>query len=302
VLVVVVLPVVLMDVLVGGFAADATFLGLVYGVLGGKIGGTRRMLYLAPLVGVAAGLGALTAYDWWWVLVVGVSGLIAGAGMRWGWFLPLLMVPFAATFATPVSSGWQVVAYGVITGIGTLYGVVLARRFKAPDIVEGQRVSPARAVIVAIVFGAVLAGSSAIGVALGWTEPYWVPEPILILVLYLLLGKRERIRQKAIATALGAAAAILVAIAALPQWAITVIASGAAVVAVMEYKKSYTIFYGLYTFALVLALSSPGHVGTEAAHRGSEILIGIGLLVIGLALVHFLGTWLARHYPEPVLA
>src|SRR5262245_48068083 len=104
VLVVVVLPVVLMDVLVGGFAADAMFVGLVYGVVGGKLGGTRRMSYLAPAVGVAAGLGALTAYDWWWVVLLTVSGLIAGAGIGWGWFLPLLMVPFAATVATCVSS------------------------------------------------------------------------------------------------------------------------------------------------------------------------------------------------------
>jgi hypothetical protein len=302
VLVVVVLPVVLMDVLVGGLGADAMFVGLIWGVVGGKVGGTRRMLYVAPLVGVAAGLGAVTAYDWWWVLVLAVSGVVAGAGMRWGWLPPLLMVPFAVTFATPVSSGGRAVAYGVIAGIATLYGVLLARRFKAPDIVEGQRVPPAHAVAVAILLGAALAGSAAIGVALGWTEPYWVPEPILILLLYLLLGKRERIRQKAIATALGAAAAVPVAIAAPPQWAIAVIASAASVLAVLEYKKSYTRYYGLYTFALVLALSSPGNVGTEAAHRGSEILAGIAILVIGLALFHALAPRLAKRYPEPVLA
>src|SRR5262245_5313512 len=103
-----------MDALVGGFGADAMLVGLLYGALGGELGGTRRMLYLAPLVGVAAGLGALTAYDWWWVFLLGMSGLVAGAGMRWGWFLSLLMVPFAATFATPVSSGRDVVVYGVI--------------------------------------------------------------------------------------------------------------------------------------------------------------------------------------------
>src|SRR5690349_9406222 len=209
VLVVVVLPVVLMDVLIGGFGADAMFVGLVYGVVGAKLGGTQRMSYLAPAVGVAAGLGALTAYDWWWVVLLTLSGLIAGAGMRWGLFTPLLMVPFAATFATPVSSGRHAAAYGVVAGIAALYGVVLARRFKAPETVEGQRVSPALALGVALVFGAGLAGSAAIGVALDWTEPYWVPEPILILALYLMLGKRERIRQKTIATALGAAAAVL---------------------------------------------------------------------------------------------
>lgn len=44
--------------------------------------------------------------------------------------------------------------------------------------------------------------------ALGWTEPYWVPEAIVLLVLYILMGKRERIREKAIGTALGVIAVI----------------------------------------------------------------------------------------------
>lgn len=47
VLVAVVLPVVVIDVLVGKFGADAMIIGLLIGVLGSKIGGTRRMLYLA---------------------------------------------------------------------------------------------------------------------------------------------------------------------------------------------------------------------------------------------------------------
>jgi hypothetical protein len=58
----------------------------------------------------------------------------------------------------------------------------------------------------------------------------------------------------------------------------------------------------LFTFGLVLVLSPPGHVGSEAAHRGSEILIGIGILVVGLAILHPLGTWLAKRCPEPELA
>ena len=180
VLVVVVLPVVLMNALVGSFGANAMFMGLVYGVVGAKLGGTHRMLSLAPLVGFAAGVGAFTAYGWWWVLLLAFLGVVAGAGMRWGWLPPLLMLPFAATFATPVSSGRHAVAYGVIAGIATLYGVVLARRFKAPDIIEGQQVSTPQAVMVAVVLGVLMAGSSAIGVALGWSEPYWVPEPILL--------------------------------------------------------------------------------------------------------------------------
>jgi hypothetical protein len=212
------------------------------------------------------------------------------------------MVPLAATFATPVSSGTHAVAYGAIAGIATLYGVVLARRFKAPDVVEGQRVSPPQAVLVAMLLGAALAGSSAIGVAFGWNEPFWVPEPILLLLLYVIQGRRERIGEKALGTALGAVAVVPVAIAGLPQWAIAVLASGSFVLALMEYKQSYWIYYSLYTFALVLALSTPSNAGTEAKQRGVEILIGIALLVIGLAVAHTLGGWLDKRYPQPLLA
>jgi hypothetical protein len=302
VLVVVVLPVVLVDILVGKFAANALFLGLLFGVLGSMVGGTRRMVYLAVPFGVAGGLGAFTAYGWWWVGLLAILGVIAGAGIGFGWLPSLLMLPFAATFASRVSSGRDAVAYGVFAGIGLLYGVVLARRFKAPEVAEGQRVSALAAVATAGVLGIALGGTAAIGVALGWTEPYWVPEPILILTLYIIMGKRERIREKAIATAVGVAAAVPVAVVAPPTWAIALIATVAFVLALMEYKKSYVLYYGLFTFALVLALSPPGHVGAEAAHRGSEILIGIGVLAVGLGVLHALGRWLAKRDPEPVLA
>ena len=300
-LVAVVLPVVVLHLLLGELGSRAVVMGLLVGVLGSKLGGTRRMLYLAPAVGIAAGLGAITAYHWSWVVLLAVVGVIAGAGMRFGWLPPLLMLAFPATFPVATSSASHAAAYGAITAIATLYGVVLARRFKAPEVIEGQRVSLPVAIGVAVVFGAGLGGAAAIGVALGWTEPYWVPEPILILLVYMLMGKRERIREKALGTALGVIAVVPVAIAALPAWAVYVIAGVAFVLALMTYKK-YWLYYGLYTFGLVLVLSPPGHAGAEAAHRGSEILLGIGILVVGLAILHALGTWLAKRYPEPELA
>ena len=246
--------------------------------------------------------GAFTAYGWWWVGLLAILGMIAGAGIGFGWLPPLLMLPFAATFASRVHSGWDAVAYGAFAGIGVLYGVVLARRFKAPDVIVGQKVPLPTAAVVTVVMGVALGGSAAIGVAFGWTEPYWVPEPILILILYIIMGKRERIREKAIATAVGVLAAVPVAIVAPPPWAISLIATAAFVLALIEYKKSYVLYYGFYTFALVLALSPSGHVGTEAAHRGSEILIGIAVLAIGLAIIHTLSGWLVKHDPEPLLA
>ena len=301
VLVGLVLPVVVVGALVGHFGASAMFMGLVWGALGAKLGGTRRMLYIAPAIGVAAGLGAGTAYGWWWVALLALLGFIAGGGIGFGWLPPLLMLPFAATFVTPLSSTENAVIFGVISAIGALYGIIIARRFGAPAIVEGEHQPPPAAAGVAIVFGVLLGGAAAIGVALGWTEPYWVPEPILILTLYIIMGKRERIKEKAIATALGVIAAVPVAVLALPTWAISVIATTAFIVALTQLKR-YWLYYALYTFAVVLALSTPGNVGTEAAHRGSEILAGIGILVVGLSIVQALGAWLSKRYPQPELA
>jgi Fusaric acid resistance protein-like len=297
----VVLPVVLLHVFLGELGSRAMVIGLLLGVIGSKLGGTRRMLYVAPAAGIAGGLAAITAYHWSWVVLLAVVGVIAGAGMRFGWLPSLLMLTFAATFPVATSSASHAAAYGAIVAIATLYGVVLARRFKAPEVIQGQRVSLPVAAGVAVVFGLGLGGAAAIGVALGWTEPYWVPEPIIILLLFILMGKRDRIREKAIGTALGVIAVVPVAIAALPAWAVYVIAGVAFLLAIWQSKR-YWLYYGLYTFGLVLVLSPPGHAGAEAAHRGLEILAGIGILVVGLAIVHLLGTWLSKRYPEPELA
>jgi hypothetical protein len=182
------------------------------------------MVYVMPLVGVVAGLGAYTAYDWWWAALLATTGVIAGAGYRFGWFGPLLMAPYAATFVTPVSTAASALTFGAIVAIGVGYGIVIARRFGAPPVVEGARYSLPVTVVLALVFGAVLGAAASVGVALSWTEPYWVCEPILILVLYLLMGRRERIREKAFGTAAGAAAAVVVAIIAPPSWVLTALA------------------------------------------------------------------------------
>ena len=216
-------------------------------------------------------------------------------------FAPLLMVPYAATFVASVSSARDAVIYGVVVAIGTLYGVVIMRRFGAPAVVDGEHRPLPEAAIVAVAFGVVLGGAAAIGVALGWTEPYWVPEPILILVLYILIGKRDRIRGKAIGTAAGVAAAIPVALIDPSSWVLATLATVAFVLAVTQ-TTTYWRMYGLYTFSLVLALAAPGQVGFEAEERGVEILVGIGLLVVGLFILHALATWLSKRHPQPDFA
>ncbi len=139
------------------------------------------------------------------------------------------------------------------------------------------------------------------GWRLSWTEPYWVPEPILVLVMYLLMGHRERIREKALGTAVGAVAAVVVAVIGLSPWAQTALAVVAFVLAVMQ-RATYWRMYGLYTFSLVLFLASPGDVGFEAEERGFQILAGVALLLLGLAVLHSITGRLARRYPQPALA
>ena len=299
-LVAVVLPAVVIGVLVGEYGFTAVWTGVLLGGVGAKLGGTRRMGYLAPLMGLAAGLGAFTAYDWWWVALLATVGVIAGAGIGFGWFAPLLMVPFAATFVVPEASARNATVYGLIVGIATLYGVVLARRFGVPEVVDGERLSVPVAAVVALGFGAVMAASASLGVALGWTEPYWVPEPVLILVLYIIMGKRDRIRGKAVGTALGVVAVIPVALVSPPAWVLTALGVVVFLVALTQ-AKTYWLMYGLYTFALVLLLAAPGGVGFEAEERGFQILAGIALLVLGLAVVHALANRLAARHPQPEL-
>src|SRR5262249_20461560 len=101
----VVLPVVVLYLLLGDLGSRAMVIGLVAGVVGSKLGGTRRMLYLAPAVGVVAGLGAISAYHWSWVVLLAVVAVIAGAGMRVGWLPSLLMLTFAAAFPVSTASG-----------------------------------------------------------------------------------------------------------------------------------------------------------------------------------------------------
>ena len=297
----VVLPALLMAALVGEVGVAALFSGVLFGAVGAKLGGTRRMLRVSPGLALAAGLGSASAYDWGWVVLLAGVAVIAGAGIRFGWLPPLLMVPYAATFVTPASSADDAATWGVIVGLGAVYGILLARRFGAPEVVEGDRLELPVAATVSIVFAAILGVSAAIGVALSWTEPYWVPEPILILVLYILMGKRDRIRGKAIGTAVGVCAAIPVAILAPPAAVLTAIGAVAFVVALMEAKR-YWLMYGLYTFSLILLLAAPGQVGFEAEERGVEILVGVGLLVVGLFIVHALGGWLRQRHPQRELA
>jgi hypothetical protein len=290
-----------MAALVGEVGVAALFSGVLFGAVGAKLGGTSRMLYVAPGLALAAGLGSASAYDWEWVVLLAGVAFVAGAGIRFGWLPPLLMVPYAATFVTAASSAEDAVSWGVIVGLGAVYGILLARRFGAPKAVEGDRLEPPVAATVAVVFAAILGASAAIGVALSWTEPYWVPEPILILVLYILMGKRDRIRGKAIGTAVGVCAAIPVAILEPPSAMLTAIGIVAFVVALIEAKR-YWLMYGLYTFSLIMLLAAPGQVGFEAAERGVQILVGVGLLVIGLFVVQALGGWLQRRDPQPELA
>jgi Fusaric acid resistance protein-like len=302
VLVVVVLPAVLVGALVGELGVTALFVGLLLGAVGARINGVRLMSYVAPLVGLTAGLGAYTAYDWSWVALLACVGVITGAGIGFGALPALLMAAFSATFVVPVTTVKDAAIYGVIVALGTGYGIVLARRFGAPAVADGDRLETRTAVLVAIVFGLVLGASAAVGVALGWTEPYWVPEPVLILVLYIVTGKRDRIRGKAIGTSLGVAAAIPIAIISPTAGVVAAIGAVAFVLALTQSKGPYWRMYGLYTFSVVMLLSAPGQVGFEAEERGFQILVGIGLLVVGLAVVHALGSRLAEHSPQPELA
>src|SRR6188472_4452273 len=65
----VVLPAVLVGALMGELGVSALFTGVVWGAVGAKLAGTRRMVYVTPLVGVVARAGRVHRIR----LVVGCS-------------------------------------------------------------------------------------------------------------------------------------------------------------------------------------------------------------------------------------
>src|SRR5262245_37088184 len=86
----VVLPIVVLYLLLKDLGSRTMVIKLLAGVVGSKLGDTRRMLYLAPTVGVAARLGTITAYHWSWVVLLTVVAVITGSEMRFGWLPSLL--------------------------------------------------------------------------------------------------------------------------------------------------------------------------------------------------------------------
>ena len=93
---------------------------------------------------------------------------------------------------------------------------------------------------------------------------------------------------------------IPVALVSPPAWVLTALGVVVFLVALTQ-AKTYWLMYGLYTFALVMLLAAPGGVGFEAEERGFQILAGIALLVLGLAVVHALANRLAARDPQPEL-
>jgi uncharacterized membrane protein YccC len=120
-------------------------------------------------------------------------------------------------------------------------------------------------------------------------------------VSYTLVGTRERIREKAVGTALGACAAAVVAILAPPARVLTGSAILAFLLALVQ-RAVYRRMYGLSTFSLVLYLAAPDDVVLEVEQRGVQILAGIVLHIVGLAVLHAVGDRLAKAAPSPVLA
>ena len=187
----VVLPVVVLYALLGNSAPGRCSIGLMVGVIGSKLGGTRRMLYLAPAVGIAGGTGA----DHRLPLVVGpvllaVVAVIAGAGMLFGWLPSLLMLTFAATLPRVATSSGRSRG-GVRRHRCDSHAV--RRRAGAPF--QGARGGRGPAGVPAgcgqrgdrVRHRAGRRGGDRRGP--GLDRALRVPEPILLLLLYILMGK-----------------------------------------------------------------------------------------------------------------
>ena len=304
VLVGVVLPALLLDALVGRLGVSAIYVGAFPGaVLAPGWGGTRRMLMVAPVVGLAAGLGAFSAYDWWWAALLAATGVLAGAGIGFGWFAALLMVPYPADLCDPGVLGDRCRDHlrghrGHRDAVRHRHRPPIQRppprRRRPPGPARGRwrgrhvRVGPGGC-------GGHRGGPGLDRAVLGRRARAHLGAVHHHRKTRTDPGKGPRDRARGDRRDPGGTAADP------PTGVLAVVGTVVFVVALTQTKR-YWLMYGLYTFSLVLLPPHPGQVGFEAEERGFQILVGIGLLVVGLFILHALGSWLAKHHPQPELA
>lgn len=211
--VVLVVPVVLAFLVAGPPAAGGAALGSLFGFLLALMTGVRRAAaFLVPIL-LAASLAAILTGTVWWVVGLGLIGLLTGVLSSQGLLLPMAIMGVAWSVTRPTDPASDLVVLMLFAAISGAYAIALARRLGVPPTVDQPPVATSRAILAGVGLGlaAVLAGV----VTQNWDNDnaYWLPMTIFALSIPAPgVGLTQRATTRVAGTAAGVAGAVAVAV------------------------------------------------------------------------------------------
>lgn len=177
---------VLAPLLIGGLlgprgAGLAATLGAVLVLASSMANGRRATRYAAPLMLVAAALGAVTKPGWAWVVVLAVLAASSGVATRWGAGLAVSMATLQAATAPAIDDLGQLVAMLGFTLAGAVYGWVMAARLGAPRRSPAPRTTRRYTTTLAVGLGLAVAAAATFAVVTDWPHATWMVTAVVAL-------------------------------------------------------------------------------------------------------------------------
>lgn len=289
--VVLVVPVVLAFLAAGPPAAGGAAIGSLFGLLLTLMTGSRRAAaFLGPIL-LAASLAAILTGTVWWVVGLGLIGLLAGLLSSRGMLLPMAIMGVAWSVTQPTDPASDLVVLMLFAAISGAYAITLARRLGVPPVVDQPQVATSQAILAGVGLGlaAVLAGV----ITQSWDNDnaYWLPMTIFALSIPAPgVSLTQRATTRVVGTAAGVAVAVTVAVVvdvALVEYLLAF----CAMVLALAVPTPRWFNAACVSGAIVLALSPTSEsVAIGGSRLDATVLAAVILVAVGgvLALVAWL--------------
>ena len=289
--VVLVVPVVLAFLVAGPPAAGGAALGSLFGFLLALMTGLRRAAaFLVPIL-LAASLAAMLVETVWWVVGLGLIGLLMGVLSSRGLLLPMAMMGIAWSVSRPTDPASDLVVLMLFAAISGVYAIAIARRLGVPREVDQPRVPTSRAILMGVGLGlaAVLAGVA----TQNWDNDnsYWLPMTIFALGIPAPgVGLTQRAATRVVGTAVGVAVAVTVTVV-VDVAPVDYLLAFCAMVVALAVPTPRWFNAACVSGAIVLALSPTSEsVAIGGSRLGATALAAVIVVAVGgvLALVAWL--------------
>lgn len=265
----------------GGSAGGAVLMGTVMTLAGAMASGVPAARRATVALAFGAGLGAMSAGSWAWVLVVTVMAVIAGLEADRQAMPAFTMAAVVAVMAPAATTVLDVGIFTLGAWLGALYGLAIARRLDPTPSIPDTVMGPGMA---AAVLGLGVASTAALAVVLQEPRATWIPLTVLVVVGAAPRGYGGRTRDRVTGTLVGVAIALALVAIQPPSWLVTSLGVAAVIGSLSSAAGPYWVQVTWITLAVVLTAGPVDRVVATATSRlgytaAAGAILGVGLLV-----------------------